>query len=157
MLVSGVKAILNNELEDVGPFNLEELIDFTPNSLAGWPAILYDRSLSDASLVARDEVVQKLRPQMYSLVEAGREKRNLKVGSGSWSGITFKHILLPLWVGAYSYQGKSYRLLVNGQTGKVAGVKPRDNLKLVLSLLTFLMFAFTYCLALDFLWGQTPV
>jgi hypothetical protein len=157
MLVSGVKAILEKELEDVGPFNLEELVDFTPNSLAGWPAILYDRSLSDASLVAREEVVQNLRPQMYSLVEAGREKRNLKVGSGSWSGITFKHILLPLWVGAYTYQGKSYRLLVNGQTGKVAGDKPRDNFKLAMSLLTLLMFAFLIILLFWIFFGDRPL
>ena len=157
VLVSGVRAILNNELEEVGPFNLEELIDFSPNSLAGWPAILYDRSLSDASLVARDEVVRKLRPQMYSLVEAGREKRNLKIGSGSWSGITFKHILLPLWVGAYTYQGTSYRLLVNGQTGKVAGDKPRDNLKLVLSFLTLFMFVFLLLIILWIFFGDKPV
>jgi ribosomal protein S27AE len=157
VLVSGVKAILEKELEDAGPFNLEELIDFTPSSLAGWPAILYDRSLSDASLVAREEVVQRLRPQMYSLVEAGREKRNLKIGGGSWSGITFKHVLLPLWVGAYNYQGKSYRLLVNGQSGKVAGEKPRDNLKMVLSFLTLLMFVFLLLIVLWIFFGDRPL
>ncbi len=129
VLVSGVKAISEAELDSAGPYNLEDLADFKPDCLAGWPAILYDTPLSDASLAAREEVVRKLRPQMYDLVEMGREKRNLNIGSGSWSGITFKHILLPLWVGSYTFQGKPYRLLVNGQTGKVAGEKPRDSLQ----------------------------
>jgi DNA-directed RNA polymerase subunit RPC12/RpoP len=142
VLVPGVKAISYAELKSAGPFELGDLKDFSPDCLAGWPAILYDIPLSDASLDAREEVVRKLRPQVYHLVEMGREKRNLSVGSGNWSGITFQHILLPLWVGAYTFQGKSYRLLVNGQTGKVAGEKPRDSLKLVMSFLMLLMMAF---------------
>jgi hypothetical protein len=37
---------------------------------------------------------------------------------------TFKHILLPVWMAAYKYNGKSYRFLVNGQTGEVQGERP---------------------------------
>ncbi len=37
---------------------------------------------------------------------------------------TFKHILLPVWMAAYKYAGKSYRFLVNGQTGEVQGERP---------------------------------
>ena len=46
--------------------------------------------------------------------------------------MTFKHALLPLWVGTYEYLGKHYQLLVNGQTGKVGGKKPTDKTKLTL-------------------------
>ena len=94
---------------------------------------------------------------MYNLVEMGREKRNLNIGSGSWSGITFKHILLPLWVGVYNFQGKSFRLLVNGQTGKVVGEKPRDSLKLVMSLLTLLMFAFLLLILFWAIFGDSSL
>ena len=38
--------------------------------------------------------------------------------------MTFKHILLPVWTAAYRYRGKSYRFVVNGQTGKVEGERP---------------------------------
>jgi hypothetical protein len=37
---------------------------------------------------------------------------------------TFKHILLPVWMAAYKYNGKSYRFLVNAQSGKVQGERP---------------------------------
>jgi DNA-directed RNA polymerase subunit RPC12/RpoP len=157
VLVSGVKAISEADLDRAGPFNLEDLADFKPDCLAGWPAILYDTPLSDASLDAREEVVRKLRPQMYDLVEMGREKRNLNIGSGSWSGITFKHILLPLWVGSYTFQGKPYRLLVNGQTGKAAGDKPRDSFKLAMSTLTLVMFVFLLIMLLWLLFGDRPL
>jgi DNA-directed RNA polymerase subunit RPC12/RpoP len=140
VLVPGVKALSTGTLEDLAPFNLVEAEEFKPDYLAGWPALLYDRPLSDASLVGREIVVRRMRPQMIDLVEIGREKRNLNVSGGSWSGLTFKHVLLPLWSGVYHFQGKEYSLLINGQTGKIVGSKPRDNFKLVFALLTILMF-----------------
>lgn len=136
VLVSGVKALKENELASAEPFNLVDLEEFKPDYLAGWPAIIYDLSLADASLVGREKVIRKLRPLLFSLIEIGQEKRNLNIGGGSWSGMTFKHVLLPVWIGTYLFKGKEFHLLVNGQTGKVGGIKPRDNVKMVLGLLT---------------------
>ena len=41
-----------------------------------------------------------------------------------YSDVTFKHILLPLWISAYSYGGTSYRFLINARTGEVQGERP---------------------------------
>jgi len=38
--------------------------------------------------------------------------------------VTYKHILLPVWVASYEYKGKRYHFLVNGQTGEVQGFAP---------------------------------
>lgn len=142
VLVSGVKTLSARELSVVEPFDLEDVEAFKPEYLAGWPAILYDRSISDASLLAREQVMKQLRPQIHSVVEIGREKRNLRIGGGSWSGLTYRHILLPLWIGAYRFRGKEYHLLVNGQTGKVGGDKPRDVVKLVFVFFTAVLLVF---------------
>ena len=40
------------------------------------------------------------------------------------AGETFKHVLLPVWMAAYKYNGRSFRFLVNGQTGEVQGERP---------------------------------
>ena len=53
----------------------------------------------------------------------GDEQRVHKVDT-DWSAETFKHLLLPIWMAAYKYNGKSYRFLVNGQTGEVQGERP---------------------------------
>jgi hypothetical protein len=45
--------------------------------------------------------------------------------------MTFKHVLLPVWIGRYRYKGQEYKIMVNGQTGVVAGDKPKDTLKLL--------------------------
>jgi len=154
VLVPGVKALDRLDIPSVEPFNLLDVEEFKPEFLAGWPAILYDRSLSDASLLARERVMKRLRAQLPSVIEMGHEKRNLTIGGGNWSAMTFKHILLPLWIGSYSFQNKVYHVLVNGQTGKVGGDKPRDAVKLVFTTTTAVLFIFLLLL-LYWLWSTT--
>jgi Zn finger protein HypA/HybF involved in hydrogenase expression len=135
VLVPGVKALSLQEIARLEPFDLRKLVAFEPSFLAGWPAVLYDRSLADASIIGRERVLKKFRPELQGLIEVGREKRNISIGASSWSGLTFKQILLPVWTGEYHFQGKIYRLSINGQSGKVGGEKPRDTLKIVLLIL----------------------
>ncbi|MCA9615592.1 MAG: hypothetical protein KC586_22705, partial [Myxococcales bacterium] len=45
---------------------------------------------------------------------------------------TYKHVLLPLWIAAYRYQDKTFRFLVNGQTGEVQGEAPTSWFKVVM-------------------------
>ena len=108
------------------------MVEFQPEHLAGWLALSYDIPLADASLMAREKVINKLRRSLQNRAEPGRQKRNITSGAGKWSGLTFKHALLPLWVGTYEYLGTHYQLLVNGQTGKVGGKKPTDKTKVAL-------------------------
>src|SRR5262249_1378826 len=49
--------------------------------------------------------------------------RNLNVNN-TFTKVTFKHVLLPIWIAAYRYNGKPYQFLVNGQTGEVVGKAP---------------------------------
>jgi DNA-directed RNA polymerase subunit RPC12/RpoP len=126
ILVSGLRSMSSEEISSIEPFNLKELVDFEPDYLAGWTALSYDYPMSDASLRARERVIRMMKRSLYNIVEPGREKRNLEARGGKWSGMTFKYVLLPLWVGVYQHKGKLYRVLVNGQTGKVGGSKPTD-------------------------------
>jgi DNA-directed RNA polymerase subunit RPC12/RpoP len=142
VLVPGVKALSQRQLASIEPFDLKDVEEFKPEHLAGWPAMIYDRSLAEASLLGRERVINRLRPQISGRVEVGQEKRNLSIGSGNWSGMTFKHVLLPLWMGAYVFRGKRYEFMVNGQTGKVGGQKPRDSFKIAAATLTAVLFVF---------------
>jgi len=130
VLVSGMRGISAEELSKVEPFELKDVVEFDPSYLAGWTALAYDKPLSEATLEAREQVARKLRREMQSRILIGYQKRSLHTGELKWSGMTFKHVLLPLWVGNYRYRGKNYRILINGQTGKVGGEKPRDQIKL---------------------------
>jgi hypothetical protein len=46
---------------------------------------------------------------------------------------TFKHILLPVYISSYNYDGKQYSFYVNGQTGKIHGTRPYSFWKIFLA------------------------
>lgn len=132
VLIPGLRKMSSAELAAIGPFDLEELVEFLPEHLAGWEALTYDSPLADASLRAREMVIRKVRSTLPGLVEVGHSKRNFSMGAGKWSGLTYKLVMLPIYIGNYPFQGKRYRLLINGQSGKVSGKKPVDTFKLVM-------------------------
>ena len=129
VLVPGVSAMALKDVLPIFPFKLKELVRFEQEHLAGWPAMAYDLPMSEASLLARETVIRNLRPKIHSRIMPGKEKRSVSIGAGQWTGLTYKHVLLPLWVGTFNYGSQSYRVFVNGQSGKVGGEKPRDAVK----------------------------
>ena len=66
-----------------------------------------------------------------------------------YDAITYKHILLPIWLSSFQFNGKVYPFIVNGQSGKVAGDAPTSWLKvsflvaISLTIITMLYFYFT--------------
>jgi DNA-directed RNA polymerase subunit RPC12/RpoP len=149
----GTRGLPADLLRSAEPFDLSKLAAYKPEYLAGWPAVTYDISLADASLAAREAMIKDARKQLRYKAAPGRAVRNLEVSSGEFSGQTYRLVLLPLWVGAYAYRGKTYRVLVNGQTGTVAGDKPRDWVKVglvaagVLILITLVLFLVWFLLS----------
>ena len=48
---------------------------------------------------------------------------------------TFKHILLPVYVSAYRYQGKEYNFFINGENGQISGTRPYSFWKIFFAVL----------------------
>ena len=55
--------------------------------------------------------------------------------------LTFKHVLLPVWLAAYRYRGKSFRFVVNGRTGTVEGERPYSAVKIAVAVALALVVA----------------
>jgi hypothetical protein len=88
----------------------------------------YQIDLIAAAQAARARMESKIRAMCASQVP-GDTHRNLQV-SASFSGQTFKHLLLPVWLVSFVYGPKSYQALVNGVTGQVAGKYPKSAWKI---------------------------
>jgi DNA-directed RNA polymerase subunit RPC12/RpoP len=133
--VPGTKQLPADLLTKAEPFEIEKAVEYKPEYLAGWPATAYDVPLAQASLVARERMVGKAKKQLLYKAAPGKEVRDLEVSASDVSGVMYKQVLLPVWVGSYLYRGKRFRMLVNGQTGKVVGDKPIDSVKVALMIL----------------------
>lgn len=139
ILVPGSQQLTVEDLRRVAPFDFKQQVAFHEAFLAGWPAILYDQSLADASIAARGEMARQAREMLEDRVLVGQNKKEFRVTPKGLSDQSYRQILVPLWVGHYTYDGKAYRVLINGQTGKAGGEKPKDPFKLGLAVALILL------------------
>lgn len=107
-------------------FEVREAMPYRDDVLADWPAEIYSVSMADASLSARAVAVADADRQIET--DTGRQPDGsgpqLTIDRTGLSVLSYKLLLLPVWTVNYTYKGEVYRLLVNGQTGFVAGETP---------------------------------
>ena len=119
--------------DNLAPWELSALTAYTPDFLAGFQAEGYTVSLATGHATARERMARVIEGDVrYDI--GGDEQRISSVDTG-FSNETFKHILLPIWMAAYKYGGKSYRFVVNGQTGEVQGERPYSVWKIAFAVL----------------------
>lgn len=136
-LVCASAGVQPGMLRQVEPFPTDTLVPYDPGYLAGWTVERYQIDLVAAAQHSRAIMDAKLRALCAERVP-GDTHRNLQV-QADYSGQTFKHILAPVWLLTYVYGTKSYQVLINGVTGKVAGARPWSWVKIALLVLLALV------------------
>lgn len=127
VLVPASRGINQDLVYKIYPYDLNALVPYNPQFLSGFLAEEYGVDLQQGWGTAQGIVAASERDKCAKDVP-GDTQRFLRVET-SYSGITYKHILLPVWIAAYEYKGKNYNFLVNGQTGEVQGYRPISWLK----------------------------
>ena len=124
-------------LRQVEPFPTKDLVPYDAGYLSGWTVEQYQIDLVTAATQARASMDAKLR-QLCGQAVPGDTHRNLDV-QAHYSGQTFKHILVPVWLITYAYHGKSYQVLANGVSGQLAGEHPLSWIKIAFAALAALL------------------
>jgi DNA-directed RNA polymerase subunit RPC12/RpoP len=128
---------LPRELADqLSSFDTQQLVAYSPGFLAGWRAEEYAVDLQQGFGFAQEKMEHEQGKRCGGDVP-GDTQRFLRVDN-TFSALTFKHVLLPVWIAAYRYRNKVYRFLVNGQTGEVVGKAPWSWIKITLFVLVLL-------------------
>ena len=121
------------------PWDLAELTPYTPEYLAGFQAEGYSVPLEDGFSEARQKMDKVIARDVR--FDIGGDRQRIHSISTQVQDVTFKHVLLPVWVAAYKYKGKTYRFVVNGRTGRVQGERPYSAIKITLAILLGLLVA----------------
>jgi predicted RNA-binding Zn-ribbon protein involved in translation (DUF1610 family) len=116
----------------LGAWDLGGLEPYQPEFLAGFRAEGYQVQLPDAFEEARDTMNQVIKRDVKFAI-SGDEQQIHSIDTDV-RDVTFKHILLPIWLAAYKYRGKTYRLAVNGRSGQVAGERPYSAIKIAIAI-----------------------
>ncbi len=106
----------------IARWDLKKLTAFDSSYLSGFVTEKYTIPLKEGHI----ESNKKAREIAHTLVcrDIGGDTQRVSSLNMSLSQESFKHILLPVYVSAYSYKTKRYNFFVNGQTGKLSGQRP---------------------------------
>lgn len=136
---SAIMGAFSNELRT---WNTKELVPYQEEYITGFQAEAYQVGLKEGFAQGRQIIDAKVR----ALVEQdiGGDHQRIASLNTDYTHLTFKHILLPVWMSAYIFKGKTYRFMVNGQTGEVQGESPKSGWKIFFLVVGILVLLFVF-------------
>ena len=139
VLVLASKSLPKRFTDALAPWDLSALVPYTPEVLAGFRAEAYTIDLDQGLIEARaymDRVIER-----DVRFDIGGDRQRISWIDTDVSAVTFKHILLPVWMAAYKYRGRTFRFVVNGRTGSVQGERPWSAWKITFAVILGLLIA----------------
>jgi DNA-directed RNA polymerase subunit RPC12/RpoP len=113
------------------PWDLKNLVPYEDEYLSGFRAESYQVSLQQGFEEAKQIMDVLIRSAICRQI-GGSEQRVTTLRT-QYGKTTFKHILLPVWLSAYRYRDKVYRIVINARTGAVRGERPYSTWKIAIA------------------------
>lgn len=136
-------------LRRIEPFRTEENKAYKPEYVAGFIAERYSLGLKNAWEKAKKYIGKRLEGNIREVIQQEHCADDARVSSlkTAYHDVTYKYLLLPVWLSSFKYNDKIYQFFVNGQTGRVAGKTPISPIRVAIAvLLGLLLFALLYWL-----------
>jgi len=131
VLVLASTALPKRFTDGLEPWDLAALIPYAPEYLAGFRAEGYSVDLEAGFVEARAHMDAVIARDVR--FDIGGDRQQIHDIQTEVRAVTFKHILLPVWLAAYKYRGQTYRFVVNGRNGRVQGERPWSMWKIALA------------------------
>ncbi|BDC52072.1 hypothetical protein F183_A43870 [Bryobacterales bacterium F-183] len=133
VLICASRSVQRDKVRDCDPWDLENLVPYEPAFLAGFKAQRYQIELNEGFQVATELMAPVIDGTIRR--DIGGDEQQIGTREVNYFDVTFKHVLLPVWIGAYRFQGRVFQVIVNGRTGEVQGERPYSFAKIALAVL----------------------
>ncbi len=115
------------ELDKISPYDTNSGREYKEQYLLGFMAYHYDHELSECWSSAKSKMDKEIRRNIlkqydYDVVDY------LNV-STTHENVTYKYVMIPVYVGNFTFKQKLYNFFVNGTTGKTYGKYPKSWLR----------------------------
>ncbi len=136
ILVLASTSLPKKYADKLDPWYLKDLKPFNEKFLSGFRSESYQVDV----VQGLDTAKQQIQPTIRTTVcrDIGGDEQRVTTMRIAYNDITFKHVLLPIWISSYRYKDKVYNFLINGQTGEVQGERPWSAAKIALAVLALL-------------------
>ncbi len=123
-------------IELLGDYKTADVVPYSAQYLQGYLAEYRSIEAKEAFEAAKGKMIYRLeRDARNEIRQKGfSQDRRLQV-KAQFTSVTCKSVLLPLYRASYSFGGKLYDYIINGQTGAVSAKYPKSALKILLVVL----------------------
>ena len=134
VLVSASVGLRHDELAAIEPFDYLHLRRFHPALIAGWVTEEFSRELDDCRRACRREAIDDVGLRLRRFMPGDSHSDLVWRTTVDWESID--PVLVPVWVLAVRYRDDKppLRVVINGQTGAIAGRAPLACWKVTLAL-----------------------
>lgn len=137
MVCASKKFLKDQLLNQVIRIDASKLVPYTPDALTGFAAEKYTILIDDAwNMAKQGSIRKKLEYEATKKVNADHRKK-IDMNT-TYKNIKFKLILVPVWLTACRYKGKSYNVVASGFDNRGNCRRPVSIPKMVLLILIFL-------------------
>jgi DNA-directed RNA polymerase subunit RPC12/RpoP len=110
------------------PWPTEHVRPFSAEYIAGHLSRTYDRTVEQAFEIAKASMENHIDSTVRG--DIGGDEQRISSKNTTWYDMTFKHVLLPIWLLTVIYGGKPFQVCINGFTGEVQGRRPYSTVKI---------------------------
>jgi ribosomal protein S27E len=128
LLIPATTSVNEHRLDALEPWDIESLCAYTPAYLAGFKAQRYQLELPKGYEKAKEVMQAEIEGDVRR--DIGGDQQQINGIDTTYSNVTFRHLLLPVWIGAYRFRDKAYQVIVNARTGEVQGERPYSTAKI---------------------------
>jgi len=137
VLVLASTSLPQQQAEKLEPWDIDQLVPYSEEYLSGFRAEAYHVDLEQGFDTAKDIMKQQIRTDIRR--DIGGDTQRIHSVNTRHDHITFKHVLLPVYIAAYKYRDKTFRFVVNARTGEVQGERPYSWVKIILLVLAIVI------------------
>jgi ribosomal protein S27E len=130
VLVVASRSLPPKHAHALEPWDLRSLVPYRDEYLSGFAAESYQVDLVQGFETAKEIMAGHIANTIRA--DIGGDHQRIHSVQTRYRDVTFKHILLPVWISAYRYHQRVFRFLVNARTGEVQGERPWSAVKITL-------------------------
>ncbi len=134
VLVSGTRRLDNKYLDKLTPWPLHLAQPYQPDYLAGYTALRYEVEPEAGLEVAKGQMGKVIHTDCER--DIGGDEQRVQSIQTRYFDLMFKLMLLPVWLAAYIYAGRTFQVMVNAHTGEVVGQRPYSVWKIIFAIFT---------------------
>ena len=141
IIMRASKTLDDELIKNLGGFNVENTISFNSGYLSGYNSEIFKVPMREGY----EEAKKKMENKIYETIELEVLRnydrvRNIEY-SVFWSDEYYRLLMLPIYSMSYSFNGKSYQIIINGENGNIVGEYPKSVVKIAIAVILALIVA----------------